>query len=87
MTYDTIYSLLYANDMCCLFFYNNLRTINSKINKYLTLLASWLYKWRLVMNAKKWAYTLFSKGSEKNRMNLLFKDELIPYNSNPVFLE
>lgn len=38
------------------------------------------------MNAKKCAYTLFSKKPEKNRMNLSFKNEMIPYNSNPVFL-
>jgi hypothetical protein len=38
------------------------------------------------MNAKKCAYTLFSKQPDVIRLNLSFNNELIPYNSNPVFL-
>ena len=86
------YSLLYADDLSCLFSYKSLvqerarRALNRKINAYLALLVAWLYKWRLVMNAKKCAYALFSKQPDDIRLNLSFNNELIPNNSNPFFM-
>jgi hypothetical protein len=78
--------------MMCLVSYKSLneerarRDLNRKINIYLVLMVAWLYKWRLVMNANKCDYTLFSKMPNDIRLNHSFNNELIPYNSNPVFL-
>ena len=53
---------------------------------------NWLSKWKMVMNAKKCQYTIFSGGgnSGKKGVKIKFKLKLhtdfIPYNPNPIFL-
>jgi hypothetical protein len=80
------YSSLYADDLGCLFFFKNFKIVEKIINKYLLKLVNWLYKWRLVMNAKKCCYIFFSNKPVTTKIELKLNNELIPYNSKPVFL-
>ena len=82
------YSSLFADDLAVFFLFQDPKKLGKKINKYLESLVSWLFKWRLKMNATKCCYTIFSKSG--NRKNIKFvlklgKDE-IPYNPKPLFL-
>jgi len=82
------YSSLFADDLATIFIYNKLNKVENKVKCYLDSLVSWLFKWRLKMNASKCSYIIFSKAGSRNkdRMNLNFSNGLIPYDSNPKFL-
>ena len=83
------YSALFADDLGSIFIFTRkeLKKVEVEIKKYLESLVKWLFKWRLKMNASKCCYTIFSsKGRSGISLDLLLNNELIPYNSNPVFL-
>ena len=82
------YSSLFADDLATLFFYNKKGKIKVKIKAYLKSLVSWLFKWRLKMNASKCSYIIFSGAGSRNteKFEMNFGNGNIPYNPNPIFL-
>ena len=56
------YSALFADDLKSIFIFKKPGHIIKIINKYLESLSSWLFQWRLKMNAKECCYTIFSNG-------------------------
>jgi len=62
--------------------------VNNRIKIYLESLVSWIFKWRLKMNASKCCYTIFSSSGNRSKIKFVckLKDGLIPYNPNPLFL-
>ena len=55
------YSALFADNLVSLFIFKMPGHIKNIIKSYLESLVSWLYKWRLKMNASKCCFTIFSK--------------------------
>ena len=80
------FTTLYADDLGTFFIFKKLGNTEAIINCYLNKLMKWLSKWRLIMNAKKCVYTIFSNGNGKISLNLKLYNEIIPYNPNPLFL-
>ena len=84
---STSYSALFADDLSSIFFFKKPGKIIKSIKTYLENLVSWLFKWRLKMNASKCCYTIFSNTGRSNmEMDLRLNGDPIPYNPNPVFL-
>ena len=82
------YSSLFADDLSTIFIFKKIGKIKCLIKSYLMNLVSWLFKWRLKMNASKCKYTIFSTLGTKStiRFDLLIGDGKIPYVPNPLFL-
>jgi hypothetical protein len=79
--------VLFADDLASIFVFNKPNpVVKRKIKSYLDSLVSWLYKWRLKMNASKCCYTIFSRGGKKTYLDLKLNNEKIPKSKNPVFL-
>ena len=84
---NSSYSALFADDLGVIFIFKKQGKIRRLMKDYLENLVSWLYKWRLKMNANKCCYTIFSrKGRKDIEFALFLKGERVPYNPNPVFL-
>ena len=82
------YSALFADDLFSIFIFDKVnKVVSNRIKLYLDSLVEWLFKWRLKMNAKKCCYTIFSgAGKSSVSFKLKLKNDVIPYNKNPVFL-
>jgi hypothetical protein len=63
---STSYSALFADDLSSIFFFKKPGKIIKSIKTYLENLVSWLFKWRLKMNASKCCYTIFSNTGRSN---------------------
>jgi hypothetical protein len=84
---NTNYSALFADDLSSIFFFKKPGKIIYLIKSYLENLVSWLFKWRLKMNASKYCYTIFSNTGRSNMViDLRLNGDPIPYNPNPIFL-
>jgi hypothetical protein len=81
------HSVLFADDLATIFVFNKpTPEVKRKMKSYLDSLVSWLYKWRLKMNASKCCYTIFSRGGKKTDFDLKLNNDSIPKSKNPVFL-
>jgi len=81
------HSVLYADDLASIFVFNKSSTeVKNKMRVYLESLVSWLFKWRLKMNASKCCYTVFARGGKRTVFDLRLNNESIPNSKNPVFL-
>jgi exonuclease III len=82
------YSSLFADDLATLFTFKKPGRIGSTMKKYMENLVSWLFKWRLKINATKCSYIVFAGDGSRNKtkFELLINGARIPYDPNPVFL-
>jgi hypothetical protein len=79
-------SLLFADDLATMFFYNKEGKVKHVIANYLKDIEKWLVKWKLKMSGTKCSYICFSKSNTKVDFVLKLFDEVIPYNKACVFL-
>ena len=79
---------MFADDLGCLFsFKKSSKQMVNKINNYLNKLEKWLFKWRMKMNVDKCNYIIFGSSRLKPEFfQFTFKEKLIPYSNNPIFL-
>ena len=79
---NSSYSMLYADDLTCLFIFKKPGHISCAIKRYLKLLELWLSKWRLKLSISKCSYTIFSNNrSCKKRFDLRVNSQKIEHKS------
>jgi hypothetical protein len=79
-------SLLFADDLATMFFFNKEGKVKIIINKYLKEIEKWLVKWKLKMSGSKCGYMCFSKSNYKVNFDIKLFEELIPHNKTCMFL-
>ena len=82
------YSSFFADDLATLFTFKKPGRIGSTMKKYMENLVSWMFKWRLKINATKCSYIVFAGDGSRNKtkFELLINGARIPYDPNPIFL-
>lgn len=83
-----VHSNLFADDLASSSAGKNVKTIEASLNLFLKKLETWLYKWRLDMNAKKCQYMLFGRNHKlkQKQLNLKLFNDYIPKTNYIKFL-
>jgi molybdopterin converting factor small subunit len=83
-----VHSNLFADDLASSSAGKNVKTIEASLNLFLKKLETWLYKWRLDMNAKKCQYMLFGRNHKlkQKQINLKLFNDYIPKTNYIKFL-
>lgn len=79
------YSMLYADDLTCIFIYKKPGQMLALLKRYLFRLESWFKTWKFKVSISKCCYTIFSNG-KKEKFNIRFMNENLKYEESPTLL-
>ena len=76
----------YADDLTSWVINKHLKILKNELQKQLTSIHEWSFKWHMKVNAKKTNYIVIHRGTTNHNLNLNYNNELIQNEPNPKFL-